>query len=103
MKWIIESNSRGKTTLPNHTVSLYYTLSAKVASLSESSPEGKVLSQDKSSLTLVHVPGEAGQDATQRRRIEEPHRAEKEPAEQLVMESRSGLHGALSAQTRSHV
>lgn len=69
-----------------------------MTSLTESSPEGEVLSQDKSSLTLIHVLGEAGQDTTQRCRIKKVHGAEEEPVEQLVMECGGGLHRALSTQ-----
>lgn len=60
---------------------------------------GNVPSQDKSSLTLIHVPGEAGQDATQRCCIKKAHGAEEEPAEQLVVECGGSLHRALSTQT----
>lgn len=69
-----------------------------MTSRTKSPPEGEVLSQDKSSLTLVHVPGEAGQDTTQRCRIKKVHGAEEEPAEQLVVERGGSLHGALSTQ-----
>ena len=52
--------------------------------------------QDTSGLTLVHVSGEAGEDATQRCRVEEAHGAEEELAEQLVMEDGGCSHGALA-------
>lgn len=58
-----------------------------------------VHSQDKSSLTLIHVPGETGQDTAQRCCIKKPHGAEEDPTEQLVMERGGSLHRALSTQT----
>lgn len=58
----------------------------------------KVPRQDKSSLTLIHVPGEASQDTTQRCCIKKTHWAEQETAKQLVMERRGSLHCALSTQ-----
>lgn len=85
--------------MSNHTVSWHYTLSTRVTSLTESSPGGKVHSQDKSRLTLVHVPREAGQDTTQRCCIKKVHRAMEDPAEQLVVEHGGSLHRALSTQT----
>lgn len=88
-----------ENTMSNHTVSWHYTLSNGVTLLTESSPGGKVHSQDKSNLTLVHVPGEAGQDTTQRCSIKKVHGADEEPAEQLVMECGGCLHRALSTQT----
>lgn len=80
-------------------MSWHYTLSTRVTLLTESSLEGKVPSQDKSSLTLVHVSGEAGQDAPQRCCIKKAHGAEEELAEQLVVEHGGSLHRALSTQT----
>lgn len=85
--------------MSNHTVSRHYTLSTRVTSLTERSPGGKVHSQDKSRLTLVHVPREAGQDTTQRCCIKKVHRATEDPAEQLVVEHGGSLHCALSTQT----
>lgn len=80
-------------------MSRHYTLSSGVTSLTESSLKGKVPSQDKSSLTLIHVSGEAGQDTTQGCCIKKAHGAEEEPAEQLVVQHGGSLHRALSTQT----
>ena len=60
---------------------------------------GKVHSQDKSSLTFIHVSGEAGQDTTQRCCIKKVHGAEEEPGEQLVVEHGGSLNRTLSTQT----
>lgn len=69
-----------------------------MTSLTENSLGGKVPSQDKSSLTLIHVSGEASQDTTQRCCIKKVHGAEEETAEQLVVEHGGSLHSALSTQ-----
>lgn len=58
----------------------------------------KFPSQDRSSLTLIHVSGEASQDAAQRCCIKEAHGAEEETAEQLVVECGGSLHRALPTQ-----
>lgn len=51
-----------------------------------------------STLTLIHVSGEAGQDTTQRCCIKKVHGAEEDTAEQLVVEHRCSLHRALSTE-----
>lgn len=75
--------------------------STRVTSLTESSLTGRVDRQDKSTLTLIHVSGEAGQNTTQRRCIKKVHGAEQEPAKQLVVEHRGSPHRALKTQTRA--
>lgn len=91
VKWKTESHTLRQKTRQ-------YTLSTRVTSLTENSLGGKVPSQDKSSLTLIHVSGEASQDATQRCCIKKVHGAEEETAEELVVEHRGSLHSALSTQ-----
>lgn len=66
--------------------------------MTENSLGRKVPSQDKSSLTLIHVSGEASQDTTQRCCIKKVHGAEEETAEQLVVERGGSRHCALSTQ-----
>lgn len=102
MKWITSSQSLGKT-LPSHIAQCLGTTPCQAGWLHwlRALLGVKVHSQDKSSLTLIHVPGEAGQDTTQRCCIKKVHGAAEEAEEQLVVERGGSLHRALSTQTRA--
>lgn len=89
MKWITESYSLGN--IKHCVLALHF--------VNQSSLEGMVHSQEKSRLTLINVPGETGQNTTQRCCIKKLHGAEEDPTEQLVVEHGGSLHRALSTQT----
>lgn len=59
-------------------------------------PQGSEYEVKARHLTLVHVSGEAGEDASQRCRVKKAHGAQEEAVEQLVVEHRGSPNSALS-------